>query len=72
MMLSATLTFPPIHQAVVPVQALEYSGTKRYVYRIDENSIAHRTEVHLGAGSTIWCLSQMASAWGIALWCRGW
>lgn len=49
MMLSATLTFPPLHQAVVPVQALEYSGTKRYVYRIDENNIAHRTEVHLGA-----------------------
>ncbi|EDM56357.1 HlyD family secretion protein, partial [Vibrio parahaemolyticus AQ3810] len=32
-----------------PVQALEYSGTKRFVYVIDENNKATRQEVLLGA-----------------------
>lgn len=43
------MEFPPIEAPIIPVQALEYSGTKRYVYVIDENNKAHRTEVFLGA-----------------------
>jgi len=49
MMLEAVMSFPPVHQPVIPVQALEYSGTKRFVYKVDDKQIAHRTEVHLGA-----------------------
>ncbi|MDO6762265.1 efflux RND transporter periplasmic adaptor subunit [Agarivorans sp. 1_MG-2023] len=49
MMMRATLTLPPATQAMIPVQAIEYSGTKRYVYVVDEQHIAHRTEVQLGA-----------------------
>ncbi len=49
MLLSATLAFPALEAAIIPVQALEYSGTKRYVYVVDENNIAHRREVVLGA-----------------------
>lgn len=48
MMVSSTLTFPAISMPIVPVQALEYSGTKRYVYVVAEDHIAHRTEVILG------------------------
>lgn len=48
MMVSSTLTFPAISMPIVPVQALEYSGTKRYVYVVTEDHIAHRTEVILG------------------------
>lgn len=49
MMMSSTLTFPPISAPIVPVQALEYSGTKRYVYVVSADDIAQRTEVVLGA-----------------------
>ncbi|MCL1141853.1 efflux RND transporter periplasmic adaptor subunit [Shewanella gaetbuli] len=49
MMMSATVVFPSISAPIVPVQALEYSGTKRFVYVIDKNNIAHKTEVELGA-----------------------
>lgn len=49
MLMSATLVFPSINEPVIPVQALEYSGTKRYVYVIDEKQKAQRTEVILGA-----------------------
>nr|WP_269809066.1 hypothetical protein [Enterovibrio nigricans] len=35
--------------AIIPVQAIEYSGTKRFVYLVDDAGIAHRTEVKLGA-----------------------
>lgn len=48
MLMSATLTFPKIHKPIIPVQALEYSGTKRYVYVI-ENGKVTRTEIILGA-----------------------
>lgn len=48
MMLNTTISFPPLEMPVIPVQALEYSGTKRYVYKVDGKNIAHRTEVHLG------------------------
>ncbi|WP_089138583.1 efflux RND transporter periplasmic adaptor subunit [Vibrio rumoiensis] len=47
MLMSATLTFPKIHKPLIPVQALEYSGTKRYVYVID-NGVVTRTEITLG------------------------
>lgn len=49
MMMSSTITFPAISAPMVPVQALEYSGTKRYVYVVNDEHIAHRTEVRLGA-----------------------
>ncbi|WED20881.1 efflux RND transporter periplasmic adaptor subunit [Vibrio sp. JC009] len=49
MLMSANLEFPPVAAPIIPVQALQYAGTKRYVYIIDENSKAHKTEVILGA-----------------------
>ncbi|CAM4146008.1 efflux RND transporter periplasmic adaptor subunit [Shewanella livingstonensis] len=49
MMMSATLVFPSESSPIVPVQALEYSGTKRYVYVIDKDNVAKRTQVMLGA-----------------------
>ncbi|MCM0147596.1 efflux RND transporter periplasmic adaptor subunit [Photobacterium galatheae] len=49
MLMAAALDFTPQHAAIIPVQALEYSGTKRFVYRVDAQGIAHRTEVVLGA-----------------------
>uniref|UniRef100_E6XJ33 Efflux transporter, RND family, MFP subunit n=1 Tax=Shewanella putrefaciens (strain 200) TaxID=399804 RepID=E6XJ33_SHEP2 len=49
MMMSSTITFPAISAPIVPVQALEYSGTKRYVYVVGDDHIAKRTEVILGA-----------------------
>ncbi|MGL5392638.1 MAG: efflux RND transporter periplasmic adaptor subunit [Shewanella sp.] len=49
MMLSSTLTFPPVTAPIVPVQALEYSGTKRYVYVVNSEQTTQRTEVSLGA-----------------------
>ncbi|MBL4828649.1 MAG: efflux RND transporter periplasmic adaptor subunit [Aliivibrio sp.] len=49
MMMSATMAFPAISEAIIPVQALEYSGTKRFVYVVNDQHIAKRTEVILGA-----------------------
>ncbi|WP_375750553.1 efflux RND transporter periplasmic adaptor subunit [Vibrio sp. HN007] len=49
MLMSADLEFPPIKAPIVPVQSLQYSGTKRYVYVVDDNNKAHKTEVILGA-----------------------
>ncbi|MGF1759654.1 efflux RND transporter periplasmic adaptor subunit [Photobacterium sagamiensis] len=49
MLMAANIGFVPQEAAVIPVQALEYSGTKRFVYLVDENGIAQRTEVMLGA-----------------------
>ncbi|WP_394200254.1 efflux RND transporter periplasmic adaptor subunit [Shewanella waksmanii] len=49
MLMSANLTFPAVLEPVIPVQALEYSGTKRFVYVVDENQMAKRTQVTLGA-----------------------
>lgn len=48
MLMSATLAFPTIHKPIIPVQALEYSGTKRYVYTV-ENGKVLRTEITLGS-----------------------
>ncbi len=49
MLMSVTVTFPAITAPIIPVQALQYSGTKRYVYVVDDNNKATRTEVLLGA-----------------------
>lgn len=49
MLVSSFMAFPPISAPIIPVQALEYSGTKRFVYVIDENNTAARREVILGA-----------------------
>ncbi|OCH16538.1 efflux transporter periplasmic adaptor subunit [Aliivibrio sp. 1S165] len=49
MLMAATVDFPSINAPIIPVQALEYSGTKRYVYVIGEDNKVTRTEVTLGA-----------------------
>lgn len=49
MLMSASMAFPAIEAPIIPVQALEYSGTKRYVYVIGDDNKAVRTEVFLGA-----------------------
>lgn len=49
MLVSAAMDFPAIEAPIVPVQALEYSGTKRFVYVVTEEGTATRTEVILGA-----------------------
>lgn len=48
MMMSASLVFPTINEPIIPVQALEYSGTKRFVYLVDSDNKVQRTEVILG------------------------
>ncbi|MDA0149121.1 efflux RND transporter periplasmic adaptor subunit [Vibrio sp. LaRot3] len=49
MLVSSNMDFPAINAPIIPVQALEYSGTKRYVYVVGEDQVAKRTEVLLGA-----------------------
>lgn len=49
MLMSANLTFPAIEAPIIPVQALQYAGTRRYVYVVDEHNKARQTEVFLGA-----------------------
>ncbi|MGB2078732.1 MAG: efflux RND transporter periplasmic adaptor subunit, partial [Vibrio sp.] len=49
MLMSANLVFPDIRAPIIPVQALEYSGTKRYVYVLNSDNTVTRTEVFLGA-----------------------
>lgn len=49
MMMSAELKFAPLNEPIIPVQALEYSGTKRFVYVLTKNSKVERREVILGA-----------------------
>lgn len=49
MLMSARINFPAIDAPIIPVQALEYSGTKRFVYVIGEDNVAKRREVSLGA-----------------------
>ncbi|ANO32450.1 efflux RND transporter periplasmic adaptor subunit [Vibrio breoganii] len=48
MLVQATMKFPPIEAAIIPVQALEYMGTKRFVYVVEEGNKAVRREVFLG------------------------
>ena len=47
MLVLGTIDFPSIEELIIPVQALEYSGTKRFVYVIVNNKVK-RTEVTLG------------------------
>lgn len=49
MLMATKVNFPAIKAPIIPVQALQYSGTKRYVYVIDEDNKATKTEVFLGA-----------------------
>ncbi|NRB41390.1 MAG: efflux RND transporter periplasmic adaptor subunit [Pseudomonadales bacterium] len=49
MMMSASLSFPAVSEPVIPVQAIEYSGSKRFVYVIGEDQLAKRTRVTIGA-----------------------
>lgn len=49
MLVAADMDFPPMEAPIIPVQALEYSGTKRYVYVVGDDNKAVRTEVFLGA-----------------------
>ncbi|MFL7865554.1 efflux RND transporter periplasmic adaptor subunit [Vibrio cincinnatiensis] len=49
MLVSARIHFPAIRAPIIPVQALEYSGTKRYVYVLGDDQRVTRTEVFLGA-----------------------
>ncbi|CAH0533950.1 Multidrug resistance protein MdtA [Vibrio stylophorae] len=50
MLMQAVLQMPAVEKPVVPIQSIEYQGTKRYVYRIVDGK-AVRTEVVLGARS---------------------
>lgn len=49
MMLSSSVVFPAINEPIIPVQALEYSGTKRFVYVVGDDERVTRTQVSLGA-----------------------
>jgi len=49
MMMSSSVVFPAINEPIIPVQALEYSGTKRFVYVVGEDARVTRTQVSLGA-----------------------
>ncbi len=49
MLMSASLGFPAVSEPVIPVQAIEYSGTKRFVYVVGADKLAKRTQVTLGA-----------------------
>ncbi|PMJ90493.1 efflux RND transporter periplasmic adaptor subunit [Vibrio sp. 10N.261.55.A7] len=47
MLASAYMAFSTIEAPIIPAQALEYSGTKRFVYVIGDDNVAKRTEVIL-------------------------
>jgi len=49
MFMSASIGFPAVSAPVIPVQAIEYSGTKRFVYIVGEDQQVKRTQVVLGA-----------------------
>ncbi|PJC87553.1 efflux transporter periplasmic adaptor subunit [Vibrio sp. HA2012] len=49
MLMSAIIGFQPITAPIIPAQALEYSGTKRFVYVVDKDHKARRVQVFLGA-----------------------
>lgn len=48
MMMSARISFPATIEPIIPVQALEYAGTKRFVYVLTKANKVLRTEVILG------------------------
>lgn len=49
MMMSSKMVFPAINNPIIPVQALEYSGTKRFVYVVNNDNRVERRQVVLGA-----------------------
>ncbi|EFP97195.1 membrane-fusion protein [Vibrio caribbeanicus ATCC BAA-2122] len=49
MLVSARINFSPVSASIIPVKALEYSGTKRFVYVVGDNDKVDRREVQLGA-----------------------
>jgi membrane fusion protein (multidrug efflux system) len=49
MMMLSNMVFPAINAPVIPVQALEYSGTKRFVYVVNDDNRVTRKQVILGA-----------------------
>lgn len=49
MMMSSSMVFPAINEPIIPVQAIEYSGTKRFVYVVSDDNRVQRTQVFLGA-----------------------
>ncbi len=49
MLMHSKIEFTPLIEPIIPVQALEYAGTKRYVYVINAENKAIKTEVKLGA-----------------------
>ena len=48
MLVSARINFSPVSASIIPVKALEYSGTKRFVYVVGDNDKVNRREVRLG------------------------
>ncbi|GAD81284.1 efflux RND transporter periplasmic adaptor subunit [Vibrio ezurae] len=48
MLVKATMKFPEIEASIIPVQALQYLGTKRFVYVVGKDNRAERREVFLG------------------------
>ncbi len=48
MLVSARINFSPVSASIIPVKALEYSGTKRFVYVVGDNDKVNRREVQLG------------------------
>ena len=49
MLLSARLVFKAVNEPIIAVQSIEYSGTKRFVYVVTNDSKVERREVELGA-----------------------
>lgn len=49
MLMSSTVVFRAINEPIIAVQSLEYAGTKRFVYVINDNNKVERREVVLGA-----------------------
>ncbi|SHH24680.1 efflux RND transporter periplasmic adaptor subunit [Ferrimonas marina] len=48
MLTRVDLTMPSEQLPIVPVQALEYSGSDRFVYVVDGDNVAHRVQVLVG------------------------
>lgn len=48
MLMTARLVFPEIQAPIIPIQALEYSGTKRYVYVVGDDLKVKRTLIEVG------------------------
>ncbi|WP_261817425.1 efflux RND transporter periplasmic adaptor subunit [Vibrio gallicus] len=48
MLVQATMKFPPIQAPIIPVQSLQYLGTKRFVYVLGKENRVTQREVFLG------------------------